>query len=482
MLKSSKIQLIVVTLVVQLAQRFTAANILNCEFEDTVSLKNIRPQRDGSYVYEGVHIPKNLTAFYDYEERYDGTRHVVSPHMRGCVCKLKKCIKLCCKPDELLDVDSKTCIKFNKGQKEYFPQIVMFTDRYQNSGFIDVSKNFIHQLGIPCDTLEVLNPLLYTSSLTLLIDNGTLIRPSDGKFIPKSEYCLTPFWYNTTLSLNPVICYENEPISRLNHLKVLLLAISLPFLVTTIWVYLYIPKLHCLHNSCLVGYLSTFTLGSSILVSTLWVQYSPAACQAVGFLCYFSLMSAFFWLNISCFDLWRSVRGIRYQLQPSNPKMRFIYYSIHVWTAAFVFTIATIVVEFSSVDEAWKSGIGNGQCFIKTNSWSAVFYFYGPTGLLFLFNVIFFTLCAIDICQIKEAAHEFESEKSQQYKFATFLRLFIMMGVSWIMELLSYLFCKDVKILFTIFDLFNDSQGIILFILLVLRRRILVLLKERWNS
>lgn len=60
------------------------------------------------------------------------------------------------------------------------------------------------------------------------------------------------------------------------------LTMSVPFLLATIWVYLYVPQLRCLHNSCLVCFLGTFAVGSLILSSVLWIRYSWEACQAMG--------------------------------------------------------------------------------------------------------------------------------------------------------------------------------------------------------
>lgn len=60
------------------------------------------------------------------------------------------------------------------------------------------------------------------------------------------------------------------------------LAISVPFLLATIWIYLYVPQLRCLHNSCLICFLGTFAIGTSLLSSTAWITYDMEACRVIG--------------------------------------------------------------------------------------------------------------------------------------------------------------------------------------------------------
>ncbi|XP_054085658.1 G-protein coupled receptor Mth2-like isoform X1 [Zeugodacus cucurbitae] len=469
-------QLIVIALVTQIRKDFVTADIPNCAFQDTVSLVNIRPDSDGSYNFQSLRIPHNLTAVYRYEELSDGTRVSAPPHIRGCACKLKQCIQLCCLNNEMLDSTSKKCVNMNAAA---YPRINTYMDNFTENSMIDVFQDFVPQQRMPCEEFKILNSEL-DSDFNILFENGTIYHAMKEEYIPHRDFCLTPFWYNNSLSLNPIECFQK--IQPTTYMNMALFTASVPFLLATIWVYLYVPQLRCLHNSCLVCFLGTFALGSLILSSVLWVNYSWGACQTMGILCYFFMISAFFWLNVTCFDLWMSIRGIRYELQPSSPRLRFVYYSIYVWSAATIFTVIAITIEHTNISDAWKPGFGNGQCFIKSRDWSALLYFQGPSGLLNLFNVFFFIMSVINVYQIQEDSYELKKEASHQYKVSTFLRLFLVMGVSWILEIFTYLFAKNNSFIIVIFNMMNASQGIILFIVLVLKRRVLILLKNRWTK
>lgn len=68
-----------------------------------------------------------------------------------------------------------------------------------------------------------------------------------------------------------------------------------------------------------------------------------------------------------------------------------------------------------------------------------------------------------------------------------YCRLFIVMGVFWIMEGITYLIedpdkAENVNIFFWIVDIWNLSQGAIVFGLFVMKRRVLKLIKRRYSS
>lgn len=68
-----------------------------CNYSDTVNITDGLRLKDGSYSFEGLLIPLNLTAAYSYKV-VDGIQYRAPKHMRGCVCHLKSCITFCCPP------------------------------------------------------------------------------------------------------------------------------------------------------------------------------------------------------------------------------------------------------------------------------------------------------------------------------------------------------------------------------------------------
>lgn len=86
---------------------------------------------------------------------------------------------------------------------------------------------------------------------------------------------------------------------------------SVSFIIVTLIIIGCIPKLQTLNGKCLICYLATLALGYTFLSG---VQLSgthfnqPLLCDSVGYLIYFTLLSAFLWLSVINFDLWLNFR------------------------------------------------------------------------------------------------------------------------------------------------------------------------------
>lgn len=60
-----------------------------------------------------------------------------------------------------------------------------------------------------------------------------------------------------------------------------------------------------------------------------------------------------------------------------------------------------------------------------------------------------------------------------------YARLFVIAGITWILEVVSFL-VSAYSTIFFISDIWNCLQGVFIFVLLVMRRRVLQLIKERY--
>lgn len=59
--------------------------------------------------------------------------------------------------------------------------------------------------------------------------------------------------------------------------------------------------------------------------------------------------------------------------------------------------------------------------------------------------------------------------------------MFIVMGIGWLLEIISYMVGNNSKyaLLFAATDVYNASQGLIIFVLLVVKKKVLMLIKKR---
>lgn len=132
-----------------------------------------------------------------------------------------------------------------------------------------------------------------------------------------------------------------------------------------------------------------------------------------------------------------------------------------------------------------------------------------PLCLICSMNIMFFVLTALKIRQVqqdlKKVTSREESSRHQNkfnkdkdkygrhfdrrflidiyflfgYSFTLYLRLFIVMGVTWSMEGVSFLISPESNF-FLLTDICNTIQGVLIFVLFVMKRRVLRLIKKRF--
>ncbi|KAF0303440.1 G-protein coupled receptor Mth2 [Amphibalanus amphitrite] len=94
-------------------------------------------------------------------------------------------------------------------------------------------------------------------------------------------------------------------------------------------------------------------------------------------------------------------------------------------------------------------------------------YFHWPILALMTANLLFFLVTACNLRRGEKNAERVRSRKRGIERFKIYVHLFVVMGVSWIAEGLSKHFGPSN--LWLVADLFNSLQGVLIFLLLVLR-------------
>lgn len=86
--------------------------------------------------------------------------------------------------------------------------------------------------------------------------------------------------------------------------------ISAIFLIATLAIYVMLPELRELQDKAMMAAVMTLTVSYTVLSiqhlkPNLHEDY--VICVSLGFILYFAFMSAFFWMNIVAFNVWRCV-------------------------------------------------------------------------------------------------------------------------------------------------------------------------------
>ncbi|XP_058982387.1 G-protein coupled receptor Mth2 isoform X2 [Musca domestica] len=469
-----------------------------CFFFQTVNVTADKRFANGSYLHDGVIIPHNLIGVYNYVYKDPVTQTRVAPHLRGCICKLKPCVNFCCPYGQVHN--GTDC--YDASSELDWPHEINVTLRNGLQKTVDVFEQFAVVPFRPCVSMYALDPTQFPEDEWQMLENGTLYLQAGEMYLTREDFCMmTKVDVNGTniRYLNPANCEVGSARGTVKIINAYAMLFSIPFMVLTIIVYLAIPELRNQHGKSLVCYLFGLIVGYSLMGASILnvsMDVLGIECKIVGYTCYYSFMSAFFWLNVISFDLWHNFRGTR-GINRSLEKKRFIMYSLYSWGIPILFLLATMYVqEYVDIPERLqddlKPGIGGGHyCWINMDTWAGFVYFFTPILFIMVANIIMFVMTAMKIHRVQnEMARIMAKEdstrnlKKEKDKFGLFLRLFLVMGVTWSLEIISYFVGSDSKWakIFYAADICNAVQGFLIFMLFVMKRKVKQLITNRYSS
>ncbi|XP_070507494.1 G-protein coupled receptor Mth2-like [Chironomus tepperi] len=327
----------------------------------------------------------------------------------------------------------------------------------------------------------------------VFLKNGHI--EEDGKQISWKHYCIDiedqEFVFN--------ICFAPNEMESISRTYPYFMLASLPFLLVTLIVYGFTKELRNLHGKCLMAYVSSLTvMYITLIVNSLTDEYLiqyKIICITLGYTLLTSLLCCFFWLNVMCYDIYRAFRvEIR-----SESKEQFIIFCAYAFGIPIIYmTIVFVLNFFRFIPDRFNNNIGYGSCSISNSfdkdshpkiiQW---IYIYGPILLLISINIIFYGVTAWKFyCVGRERARIGRTSTSRIHcghgdtsenrrRFLCYMRLSVIMGLPWIIEILS--FSLGSTWLF-VASIFNCLQGLVVFITFVYQPRVIKILNKRYND
>ncbi|XP_077254741.1 G-protein coupled receptor Mth2-like isoform X1 [Temnothorax americanus] len=444
----------------------------------------------GNLTQDLIEDRNNLTLYEHLGKVYqnDDKRNVVPYEM----CENSTCIPLCCPLGVRMIMEQ--CVSENVGHYSFPGVYEQATNESLERGPIgEVDQIFQLTVHDPCPKVGhyVLDPDEQPDDAFMFLLNGSLYQPR-SKDVDIDLYCLIVFQRD---KYEIAVCFDSSdssaPVPDGYHVG---LIISLPFLLATFVVYSILPELQNMHGYTLRGYVgSLFVAYTSLAVIQQIAQtsLSDTACIILAFIIHFSFLASFFWLNVMCFDIWWTFGGFR-SLQGSvkqRERKKFVMYSIYAWGSASILTVICVIMDFvpSVPKELIRPEIGETKCWFNTNEARAL-YFYLPMSVTVVCNICLFISTALKIVRHKKdtAAHlrSSESRRHDDNKqwFNLYLKLFIVMGINWSMEIISWVFEQNSPAyVWYLTDLTNTLQGLIIFIIFVWKEKIKRLLLKRFG-
>ncbi|XP_055527182.1 G-protein coupled receptor Mth2-like [Wyeomyia smithii] len=319
---------------------------LPCDFLDSVDITDGVKTSDGKKEHEGIiYEPQNYgTLEYVYDS--SGQKVQASNHVRGCVCRVKSCFYMCCSEKNILYNSS-----YPSCRNEPLEVRVNVSGELVD---LATDPNLFKALRVP-DCVAT-----YADLSEWKMNRTGFVHSFGAVEIKQKEYCLHV--HNEEEAADLFFCPEDS----IGIAKISGIALSIPFLVATLLIYVCIPELRNIHGKSLICYILALTVTYIVL---LFINFHSTMipCSVLGYMLYFSVLESFFWLNVMCFDIfWTICSGVMIR----NECKCFLYYMLYAFGSPIVILALALIFDFTElVPEDYRPRFGETNCFLRKNKW-----------------------------------------------------------------------------------------------------------------
>ncbi|XP_059476805.1 uncharacterized protein LOC132197488 isoform X2 [Neocloeon triangulifer] len=264
--------------------------------------------------------------------------------------------------------------------------------------------------------------------------------------------------------------------------------VSLIGLSLHILVLLAVPKLRNLPGMISMG-ISVSLLMAQLLFLIATSPSRPAdygGCVALAAILHFSFLSVFAWTAIMSFDIWRTFSHPTGHIpgrKSQTWRVQFTKYCVFASAIPLVIVAIAIGVDQCGLELAMSPQYGlSTACWFGSRLGLGIFFAL-PVSLILIFNLCLYTLVVLRIKEQKKATKYIEERQSSRRARYTendcklHFSIFNVMGGTWILGLIAGL--VDHPILWTIYIIMSGSQGAIIFVLQIMKRRVLHMIRNR---
>ncbi|XP_018352126.1 PREDICTED: G-protein coupled receptor Mth2-like [Trachymyrmex septentrionalis] len=396
------------------------------------------------------------------------------------------CIQLCCNFGYNLTIKGR-CIEHLGENKYTLQNMYALPNKQKNDSEDEISDKLFLTVRDPCVEQGYGRQFIYANTY-LLLTNGSLYTVT-GEFISPKSYCFAIMFRKV---YDVIICTGQTKLPVYISACHLL---SLPFLLLTFIVYSVLPELRNMHGYALRAHVGSLFITYAIIYPGQQVSgfAELKSCVPLAYILNFFFLASFFWLNVTCFDIWWTFRELRSHRRGGNhyEKKKLIIYSSYAWGVTIILNVICAIVDNipNPPENLIRPEICEKKFWYGENA-AKTYYFYVPVGITIISNVFFFICTTLTILYQKiHTASEMKDSESKRHeenkqRFNMYLKLFIVMGITWVFEILSWVIGTTIVPVFVwyVFDVINSLQGLIIFIVFVWRRKIKQMLLKQFGG
>ncbi|XP_063607211.1 uncharacterized protein LOC134781855 [Penaeus indicus] len=231
-----------------------------------------------------------------------------------------------------------------------------------------------------------------------------------------------------------------------------------------------VPHLRNLHGKN-VASLSASLLGAYVtFILSVFAETSTTECYVFAVLIYYLFLTSFSWMNVLGFDVFYTF--MRTRLRSGDQWKRFLVYCAYGWLLP-AFAVAAVVAldqtRPSAFPPEFLPSLGQQLCWFGRRK--ALLAFFGaPLFACIAINVALFVATTATIAKTRQSEVRRTSTSDPKKEFLLYLRLAVLMGITWITSVLASVLQQEV--LWYVFIVLNTLQGLFIFLAFTCRTKV----------
>ena len=313
------------------------------------------------------------------------------------------------------------------------------------------------------------------------ITNDTVTIISTGKTYASGKYQILEddvvIICETDLDDDSADDKEEDTSFALSVLTLICVGISIICLVIRVSLQFFIVSFKSRAGKLQLHLTFAFLIAFVMLIVGVFLSKMPDACIAAAILLAYGFLAAFIWMNVITMDTWLIFRPSAAFSRAEEDKRSLRWHCIFGWGIPILLVSISIITNFADVHEGFSPEFGGSRCWY-TSRYAMLLYFGVPLMLSSAMNAALFILSSFNLhMAFNKGTNVIKSEGRH---FRIYVRLFVLMGITWIFGFISA-FTDEIVIDF-IFVILNSLQGLFLFISFVCNKRVLAEIRKKTKN
>ncbi|XP_063442757.1 G-protein coupled receptor Mth2-like [Mytilus trossulus] len=260
---------------------------------------------------------------------------------------------------------------------------------------------------------------------------------------------------------------ENTPV-----IKIIILigtTLSLIALLLTFFTYCMFPTLRTLPGKNNMSLVFALFCAYTFLEFGIERTENKLGCMMLGICIHFFWLSTFGCVNVCSFHMYSTFRQnfIFQSYDQERDRKRFALYNLYSYGVPLFFVGLNVIISNLVIDDQ-SFGYGGKACFIS-HQLTVLSTFIAPVAVICLVNLVLFIFTAINIASTPKACAT-DSFSQNKIQFSVYVKLFILTGGSWILQILDSFF--PLSVFSILVSTLNSFQGIYIFFSYICNQRV----------